>query len=110
MRSEFAYSAPGCLVVAFVGIALLLGADPWNLARAVALITPIVAYVGFSIFTVLWAIKTGEVGLKQEMTFQAKFYFYHGMAVILTIVLSAAGSFVALFALTIGGLLSGIAR
>jgi hypothetical protein len=85
-------------------------ADAWNLLRAALLILPIVAYVGFSIFTVIWAMGVGDPGLKQNMTFQAKFYFYHGMAVVLTIVLAAAGSFVTLFALTIGGLLNGLAR
>jgi hypothetical protein len=98
-------SVAACLISALVGLALYLGAEPWVVVRAAATLLPVTGYIGFSIFTVLWAMKIGQIGLTQEMTFQAKFYFYHGMAVILTVVLSAAGSFVVLFATVVRGLL-----
>lgn len=98
-------SVPMSMVIMLVGIALLVGADPWIIVKGAAICLPIIAYAGFSIFTVLWAMRVGQVGLTQEMTLQAKFYFYHGMAVVLTIVLAAAGSFVVLFATLIGGIL-----
>ena len=103
-------AGPICLVIALRGVALLLGTDPWVIAKATGICVPIVAYVAFAIFTVLWAIKTGEIGVKQETTLQGKLYFWHGVSVVLTIVLAAAGSFVVLFASLIGGLLSGLSR
>jgi hypothetical protein len=103
----FATSAPLCLVILFCGIAILLGADPWVVARGFSICVPILAYVAFSIFTVFWAIKVGEVGVHQNMTFQAKFYFWHGVSVVACIVLAAAGSFIVLFALQVRGLTGG---
>jgi hypothetical protein len=101
-------TAPGCVLIIFCGFALLFGTDPWLVAKATAICVPVVAYVVFSIFTVIWAIKVGEVGVRQEMTFQAKLYFWHGVSVILTIVLAAAGSFIVLFATQIRGLVGGL--
>jgi hypothetical protein len=42
------------------------------------------------------------------MTFQGRFYFWHGIAVVLTIVLAAAGSFILFFAQHVGRLTSGL--
>ncbi len=102
---DLALSAPACLLIAAVAYALMSGADGWLVAKVTGLCVPIVAYVAFSVFTVLCTLKIGEVGIKQEMTLQAKFYYWHGMAVILTIVLSAAGSFILLFLVQMKGLL-----
>ena len=101
------FGMPLSILIAAFAFALLTGADAWMLAKGVLIVVPIGAYVVFAIFTVFWAIKMGEVGLKQEMTFQAKLYFWHGVSVILTIILSAAGSFIVFFALQMRGLLSG---
>ena len=103
----FAVSAPICLIILFCGFAILFGIDPWVIAKGATICVPILAYVGFSIFTVLWAIKIGDVGLHQNMTFQSKFYFYHGMSVVLCIVLAAAGSFIVFFAQQMRGLTGG---
>ena len=103
----FAVSAPICLIILFCGFAILFGTDPWVIAKGATIGVPILAYVGFSIFTVLWAIKIGDVGLHQNMTFQSKFYFYHGMSVVLCIVLAAAGSFIVFFAQQMRGLTGG---
>jgi hypothetical protein len=103
----WAVSAPACLLIGFCGMALLLGTEPMVVAKGVALGVPIVAYVIFSIFTVIWTLKVGEVGVHQNMSFQSKFYFWHGVSVLLTIVLSAAGSFILLFAYGVRGLTSG---
>jgi hypothetical protein len=105
---ELAFGAPLCLVIFLAGVGLLAGADTMIVFKAVVIGLPVTAYLCFAIFTTIWAIRVGEIGVKQGMTFQAKFYFYHGVAVILTIVLSASGSFIILFALLIGRLLSAI--
>jgi hypothetical protein len=103
----WALSAPACLLISFGGLALWLGAEPLAVAKGFAIGIPIVAYVVFSVFTVIWAMKVGEVGVHQNMSFQSKFYFWHGVSVLLTIVLSAAGSFILLFAYGVRGLTSG---
>lgn len=101
-------AAPLSLIVVLVGIGLLMGAEPWLVAKTTAIVLPIAAYVVFSIFTVIWAIKIGEVGIRQEMTLQSRIYFWHGVSVVLVIVLSAAGSFVLLFLTQLMGLLHGL--
>ncbi len=98
-------AAPLSLIIVFCGVAILLGTDAFIVAKAMAITLPIVAYVGFSIFTVVWAIKVGEIGLHQNMSLQSRFYFYHGMAVVLTIVLAAAGSFIMFFAVNVKGMI-----
>jgi hypothetical protein len=103
----WAVSAPACLLISLCGLALLLGTEPWVVAKGVAIGVPIVAYVIFSVFTVIWAMKVGEVGVHQHMSFQSKFYFWHGVSVLLTMVLSAAGSCILLFASGVRGLTSG---
>ena len=49
----FAVSAPICLIILFCGFAILFGIDPWVIAKGATIGVPILAYVGFSIFTVL---------------------------------------------------------
>jgi hypothetical protein len=44
-------------------------------------------------------LKTDDIGIRQEMTLQARIFFWHGVSVVLAIVLSAAGSFILLFAM-----------
>jgi hypothetical protein len=102
-----ALTGPLCLIIFLCGLAMLLGTDPYAVAKGVAVCVPVVGYVVFAIFTVIWAIKTGEIGVRQETSFQAKLYFWHGVAVVLTIILSAAGSFIMLFALLMGRVLGG---
>jgi hypothetical protein len=98
-------SAPVSLLILACAYALILGADGRLVAKVTALCVPIAAYVVFSVFTVLWALKIGEIGIKQEMTLQAKLHFWHGMSVVLVIILSAAGSFILLFFTQMKGLL-----
>jgi len=105
---ELAFVAPLCLVMVLAGVGLLAGANALIVFKAIVIGLPVTAYLCFAIFTTIWAIRIGEIGVKQGMTFQAKFYFYHGVAVILTVVLSASGSFIILFALLMGRLLRAI--
>jgi hypothetical protein len=56
-------TAPICLIIFFCGLAVMLGSDVWVTLKVVAVCLPIAAYVVFSIFTVCWAIKTGEIGI-----------------------------------------------
>ncbi len=58
----------------------------------------ILGYLVLCIFSVLWAIKMGDVGTHIQATLLAKFLFWHGVFVAGAVVLSAAGSFVLLFA------------
>jgi hypothetical protein len=102
-------SAPVSLTIVFCGFAILFGTDPRIVAKAVAIFVPIVAYVAFAIVTVMWAIKVGDVGLHQNMSFQSRFSCYHGMSVVLAIVLAAAGSFILFFAVHVKGMISGAA-
>jgi len=103
----FSISGPVCLIIAFCALAMIWGTSPLVIAKAVAVIVPLLGYVAFSVFTVFWFIKIGDVGLHQNMTYQSRFYFYHGMAVILSVVLAAAGSFIVLFARELGGMTGG---
>jgi hypothetical protein len=91
-----ALAAPLCVIVMLIGIASLLGVETASLASTAAAVLPIVSYGVFPIFTVIWAIKTGEIGTHQQATFQSKFFFWHGVAVVLCVVLAAAGSFIVL--------------
>jgi hypothetical protein len=43
----FSLTGPAGLLIVFCGFALLIGIDPWRLARNFALCVPIVAYVIF---------------------------------------------------------------
>jgi hypothetical protein len=103
-----ALAAPLTVFIMLCGIAMLLGVPPARLGAGVALGLPIVGYAVFAIFTVIWAIKTGEIGTHQQATFQSKFFFWHGVAVVLCIVLAAAGSFIVLFAAMLRGQCSGL--
>ncbi len=58
----------------------------------------ILGYLVLCIFSVLWAIKMGDVGAHIQATLVAKFLFWHGVFVVGVVVLSAAGSFILLFA------------
>jgi hypothetical protein len=100
-------TAPLCVLIVFCSFALLFGTDHWLVAKSVAIGVPLVAYVVFSIYTVLWVIHVGDVGVQQNMTLQARFYFYHAMAVILMMVLAAAGSFIVLFVTQLRGITGG---
>lgn len=88
--------APLSIIILACAYALAIGTNPVLVARIVGLCVPAAAYAVFAIFTVLWAIKTGEVGVKQEMTLQARIYFWHGVSVVLALILSAAGAFLLL--------------
>jgi hypothetical protein len=78
--------------------------------KGVAICVPVLGYLVFSVFTVLWAIKVGDVGVRQASSFQAKLMYWHGVSVVATIVLAAAGSFLLLFFLQLRGLLDVAAR
>ena len=108
MKEYASYLAgPVCLLLLLCGVAILLGTDPWRVASAVMICLPVDGYVVVSIFAVMWAIKVGEVGAHQNMSFQSKFYFWHGVSVVLCIALAAGGSFIVLFALLMKGVLGG---
>jgi hypothetical protein len=100
-------TAPACLVIALCGYAMILGADPAVILKYIAIGLPITGHVVFSIFTVLYAMQIGDIGVQREMSLQGRLYYYHGMAVILAMVLAAAGSYILLFAKLIGGLTGG---
>jgi len=109
-NAALALTAPVSLIIAACSIALLSGADGWLIAKTAGICLPILAYCVFSIFTVIWAIKVGEVGVHATMTLQAKFFFWHGVSVVLCVVLAAAGSFVVMFALQMKGVLGAALR
>ena len=58
----------------------------------------ILGYLVLCIFSTIWAIKLGDIGAHIQATILAKFLFWHGVFVVGVVVLSAAGSFVLLFA------------
>jgi hypothetical protein len=60
--------------------------------------TVILGYLILCIFSVIWCIKLGDVGAHIQATLLAKFLFWHGVCVVGVVVLSAAGSFILLFA------------
>jgi hypothetical protein len=93
-----ALSAPFCLLMVLCGAIYLLADDPMGALGGVLVGLAVVGYLVFSVFTVIWAINTGEAGVNQQASFQAKLYFWHGVSVVLTVILSAAGSFIVLFA------------
>jgi NADH:ubiquinone oxidoreductase subunit 2 (subunit N) len=101
---------PVCVLMFLCGGAIVLGTDPWRVVSAVMISRPIAGFVVFSMWTVCWAINVSNVGVHQTRTFKATFYYWHRLAVLGYLVLAAAGSFVVLFGLTVGGLLGGFAR
>jgi len=58
----------------------------------------ILGYLVLCIFSVVWAIKLGDVGVHIQASLIAKALFWHGISVVTVVILSAAGSFVLLFA------------
>jgi hypothetical protein len=93
-----ALSVPVSLLIIGSFISVLGGfADFPTLVLRLCLGVPVLGYVIFSIFTVVWAIKIGDVGVHQSATYLSKFIFWHGVSVVAVIVLSAAGSFIVLF-------------
>jgi hypothetical protein len=90
-------------------LAVRLGAEAWLVVKAIAVLVPVVAAVVFSIVAVMWSINVGEIGIHQNAAFQSKFFFWHGVSVVLCMVLAAAGSFIMLFGFLVRGLLSGAA-
>jgi len=90
--------APVCLLIVCYGFAIHFGTNPWPGTRILALCLPIVAYVVFAHFTMMWAMNVGEVGVRQKMNRQGRLYAWHAVSVILCLMLAAAGSFIVLFA------------
>ena len=73
----------------------------WNFVSYAAQLfmgTVIIGYLVLCLFSVVWAIRIGDVGAHVKATLLAKFLFWHGICVVGAIVLSVAGSFVLLFA------------
>jgi len=60
--------------------------------------TILLGYLVLCVFSVLWAIKIGDAGLHVQQTLISKCLFWHGVGVGGVIAMSAAGSFVLLFA------------
>jgi len=94
----FSLTAPAGLLIVFCGLALLIGVDPWPLARSFALSVPIVAYVVLAHFTMMWAMNVGEVGVQPEVNGSGRRYVWHGVPILLCLVLTAAGACIVLVA------------
>jgi hypothetical protein len=109
-HQSHALAAPLTVFIMLCGIALLLGVPPGRIAAALAVGLPVIGYTVFAIFTVIWAMKTGEIGAHQEASFMSKFFFWHGVAVVLCLVLAAAGSFIVLFGTVLGGPVGGLSH
>jgi hypothetical protein len=107
LRATPCVAGPICVLMLLCSVAILLGTDPWRVASAVMISRPISGDVVFSLLTMGWAL---NVGVHQTRTFKATFYYGHGVAVLGCLVLAAAGSVVVRFGLTVGRLLSGLAR
>jgi hypothetical protein len=103
-------AGPVCVLILLGGMAIVRGTGPWRVASAVMISRPISGDVVCSLLTMCGAINVGNVGVHQTRTFEATCYYGHGVAVLGCLVLAAAGSFVVLFGLTVGRLLSGVAR
>ena len=98
MNHLTALSVPLSLLIVGCFVSVLGGfADFTTLVLRLCLGVPVLGYVIFSIFTVVWALKICDVGLHQNATYLSKFIFWHGVSVVAVIVLSAAGSFIVLF-------------
>jgi hypothetical protein len=94
----FYRTAPVCLLIVFYGFAIHFGTNPWPVNRIFALSVPIAVYVVLADWTMSWAMNVGEVGMQPEMNGQGRRYVWHGVPVVLYLVLVAAGSVVMLFA------------
>jgi hypothetical protein len=90
--------APVCLLIVFYGFAIHFGTDPSPVNRIFALSVPIVAYVVFAHCTMMWAMNVGEAGAQREVNGQGRRYVWHGVPVVLCLMLAAAGSCVTLLA------------
>ena len=60
--------------------------------------TILIGYLVFCVTSVLVAVRIGDVGAHISATLLAKSMFWHGVFVVGVVVLSAAGSFILLFA------------
>ena len=69
-----------------------------GIAGRISIGTLILAYLVFSVASVLWSIKMGSAGAHVQATMWAKTIFWHGVFVVGIMVLSVAGSFILLFA------------
>jgi hypothetical protein len=82
----------GCFVSVWLGVT-----DFQAIALRLCMGAALLGYLGVSIFSVVWAVKIGDIGIHQSATYFSKFLFWHGVSVVAVVVLSAAGSFVVLF-------------
>jgi hypothetical protein len=98
MNLMTALSVPVSLLIIGSFVSVLGGfADFTTLVLRLCLGVPVLGYLIFSIFSVVWAVKIGDVGIHQNASHMSKFIFWHGISVVAVIVLSAAGSFIVLF-------------
>jgi len=91
---DFSLTGPAGLLIVFCGFALLFGTDPRLVTRILALCVPIVAYV---------VISHGILRMNQ----QGRWSVWHGVPVVLCLMLAAAGTFIMLFAVHMKRLLGG---
>jgi hypothetical protein len=91
-------TAPESVLTMATAIVLLAGTDGWLVVKSLGLCVPIVTYILFAHVTMLWAAKVRDVGVEQEKTWRRRLYSWHGVSVVLVIVLSAAGSCIILCA------------
>jgi len=103
----FSLTGPAGLLIVFCGFPLLIGIDPWRLARNFALCVPIVAYVIFTHQIMIRTMNVGEAGGQREVNGQDRRYVWHGVPVALCLMLAAAGTFIMLFAVHMKRLLGG---
>jgi hypothetical protein len=94
---RFSLTGPDGLLIIFYGFALLIGIDPWHLARHFALCIPIVAYVICTHCLLSLTMTVGAAVGQREVNGQGRRYVWHGVPVVLCLLLAAAGSCVMLF-------------
>jgi hypothetical protein len=94
----FSLTGPAGPLIGFCGFALLIGVDPWRLAKIFALCAPIVAYVIGTDRLMSRTMTVGDVAVQREVNGRGRRYVWHGVPVVLCCVLAAAGCLILLFA------------
>lgn len=89
----------GCFAAAFA-VAALLGLawavqQGWLMPMGVGLL--VLGYGSLALFSVGWTIQIGSIGAQQQATVVSKLLWWHGLGVLLTLILAAAGSIMLLF-------------
>lgn len=86
------------IAVCTVVVLLALGwavSQGWLLPMGLGLL--VLGYGALALFSVGWTIQMGAIGTQKEATFVAKLLYWHGLSLVVTLMLAAAGSIMLLF-------------